>query len=223
MTQITAKITAQTLINAYAQGIFPMAESATDQNIFWVDPDMRGIFPLEAFHVSKKLAKTIKKQEFEIKIDNDFDRTIRACAKTVPEKGRRETWINEDILKLYRELFDHDLVHTVECWQDNQLVGGLYGVCINGVFCGESMFHTVTDASKVALTYLVARLNYGKFSLLDTQFLTPHLTSLGAVEITRTEYHIKLEKALLNLNADFHSMPAGLGTETILQLVTQTS
>ncbi len=217
------EITAQTLLNAYAQGIFPMAESADDGSLFWVDPDRRGIFPLEQFHASKKLLKTIKQQKFDIKLDHDFDQVIHACAKTNPQKGRNETWINTDIMRLYRELFDHGFVHTVECWKDNDLVGGLYGVCLNGVFCGESMFHTVTDASKVALCYLVARLKYGKFSLLDTQFLTPHLKSLGADEITRSEYKEKLAQALENTAADYYSMPLDLESSSILQLVTQTS
>ena len=217
------EITAQTLLNAYAQGIFPMAESADDCSLFWVDPDRRGIFPLEQFHASKKLLKTIKQQKFDIKLDHDFDQVIHACAKVKAQTGRSETWINADIIRLYRELFDHGFVHTVECWQEGYLVGGLYGVCLNGVFCGESMFHTITDASKVALCYLVARLKYGKFSLLDTQFLTPHLKSLGASEITRSEYKEKLTKALENTTANYYSMPLGLETSSILQLVTQTS
>ena len=192
------------LLRAYSIGLFPMAEDADDEQLFWVDPEQRAIFPLEAFKVSRSLAKTIRSDGFEIRVDHDFGAVIDACA--APAADRESTWINKDIRRLYGELFDMGFVHTVECWREGQLVGGLYGVALRAAFFGESMFHHETDASKVALAHLIARLRHGGFQLLDTQFMTEHLASLGAVEITRDDYHAKLADAL-ERTADFLAWP----------------
>jgi leucyl/phenylalanyl-tRNA--protein transferase len=187
-------ITPQILLRAYSIGLFPMAENAEEEQLFWVDPQERAIFPLDAFKVSRSLAKTIRSDRFEVRVDTDFDAVIDACAASAPK--RENTWINAEIRRLYRELFDMGFAHTVECWREGRLVGGLYGVSMRAAFFGESMFHRETDASKVALAHLVARLVKGGFRLLDTQFITTHLTSLGAVEISRDVYHGLLEEAL---------------------------
>ncbi|WP_424362696.1 leucyl/phenylalanyl-tRNA--protein transferase [Methylocystis parvus] len=187
-------ITPQLLLRAYSIGLFPMAESAEDDQLFWVDPEKRAIFPLDTFIVSRSLAKTVRSDRFEVVVDRDFDAVIDACAAPAPD--REKTWINCEIRRLYRELFDMGFAHTVECWREGQLVGGLYGVALRGAFFGESMFHRERDASKVALTHLVARLRAGGFQLLDTQFMTSHLASLGAIEISREAYHRALEEAL---------------------------
>ncbi|MGE3646424.1 MAG: leucyl/phenylalanyl-tRNA--protein transferase [Beijerinckiaceae bacterium] len=199
----TPEITPQLLLRAYSIGMFPMSESASDPNIFWVDPDFRGVFPLDGLIVSRSLAKRVRSDRFDIRIDNDFDAVLDGCAGTA--KGRHDTWINPRIRKLYGELFDMGHVHTVEAWDsEGTLAGGLYGVQLGGAFFGESMFHRQTDASKVALVHLVARLHYAGFALLDTQFVTDHLASLGAIEITRQEYHRRLDAAL-GLTCDFHA------------------
>ncbi len=197
-------ITPQILLRAYSIGLFPMAESASDEQLYWVDPERRAIFPLDTFIVSRSLAKTVRADRFEIVVDRDFDAVIAACA--APARDREKTWINCEIRRLYRELFDMGFAHTVECRQDGELVGGLYGVCMRGVFFGESMFHRASDASKVALTHLIARLKAGDFQLLDTQFMTPHLASLGAIEISREVYHRALEEAL-STQANFFVWP----------------
>lgn len=183
-----------------------MAESAEDDQLFWVDPERRAIFPLDTFIVSRSLAKTVRSDRFDVSVDEDFDAVIAACAAPAPE--REKTWINSEIRRLYRELFDMGFAHTVECRRGGELVGGLYGVALRGAFFGESMFHRERDASKVALTHLVARLKAGGFQLLDTQFMTLHLASLGAMEISRDAYHRALEEAL-TLPADFHVWPRG--------------
>lgn len=187
-------ITPQLLLRAYSIGLFPMAESAEDDQLFWVDPEKRAIFPLDTFIVSRSLAKTVRSDRFEVAVDRDFDAVIDACAAPAPD--REKTWINGEIRRLYRELFDMGFAHTVECRRDGRLVGGLYGVALRGAFFGESMFHRERDASKVALAHLVARLRDGGFQLLDTQFMTSHLASLGAIEISREAYHRALEEAL---------------------------
>lgn len=215
-------ITAELIIHAYAQGIFPMAENAASTDVYWVDPELRGIIPLDRFHLPRKLAKKIRQCPFEIRIDTSFLKVIEGCAASFAHLDREETWINDQIISLYAQLFDDGFVHTVECWQEDQLVGGLYGVAIGGAFCGESMFHRVTDASKVALAYLVARLRVGGYSLLDTQFITPHLTQFGALEISRNDYKMRLEKAL-KADGNFYSLSPDSGPETILQCLTQTS
>jgi leucyl/phenylalanyl-tRNA--protein transferase len=187
-------ITPQILLKAYSIGLFPMAEDADDLTLFWMDPKERGIFPLNGLIVSKSLAKTVRSDRFEIRVDHDFDATIAGCAKAATDRPR--TWINGRIRRLYRDLFDAGAVHTVEAYDEDRLVGGLYGVCLGAAFFGESMFHRARDASKVALVHLVARLRRARFQLLDTQFVTPHLASLGAVSISRDRYHELLEGAL---------------------------
>jgi leucyl/phenylalanyl-tRNA--protein transferase len=196
-----SSITPQLLLRAYSIGLFPMAESAEDDQLFWVDPEKRAVFRLDRLQVSRSLAKTVRSDHFEVAVDVDFDAVIDACAAPAPD--REKTWINSEIRRLYRELFDMGYVHTVECRRDGVLVGGLYGVALRGAFFGESMFHRERDASKVALTHLVARLRTGGFHLLDTQFMTSHLASLGAIEISRETYHRALEQALV-VHADFY-------------------
>jgi leucyl/phenylalanyl-tRNA---protein transferase len=190
----SSAITPQLLLRAYSIGLFPMAESAEDDQLFWVDPEKRAVFPLDAFVVARSLAKIVRSDRFEVVVDRDFDAVIDACAAPGPD--REKTWINDEIRRLYRELFDMGFAHTVECRREGKLVGGLYGVALRGAFFGESMFHRERDASKVALAHLVARLRAGGFQLLDTQFMTTHLASLGAIEISREAYHRALEEAL---------------------------
>jgi len=214
------EITPQVLLKAYACGIFPMAESADDPALFWIEPDHRGILPLDRFHVPRRLAKTIRSEKFEIRIDHDFDAVIEGCAASVP--GRRKTWINKQIVGLYGALFRQGHCHTVETWHDGELVGGLYGVHLGGAFFGESMFHRVRDASSVALVYLAARLMAGGFSLLDCQFITEHLTRFGAIEISRDDYNQQLERARAT-ESDFYSLSPDSSPCDILQLVSQIS
>jgi len=216
-------ITPELLLSAYMQGIFPMAESADSDDVFWVDPDERGIFPLDQFHVPKKLAKKIKSEPFKVRINTAFQEVMLKCAEPTDNVDRQNTWINKTILTRYNELHEMGYAHSVECWQDQDLVGGLYGVSLNGAFCGESMFHTVTDASKIALVYLVARLKVGGYRLLDTQFVTDQLSQFGAIEISRKEYRARLKEALLVEDSNFYSMSEEADGSTILQSVTQTS
>ena len=199
-------ITPELLLSAYMKGIFPMAESADSDDVFWVDPDERGIFPLDQFHVPKKLAKKIKSEPFKVRINTAFQEVMLKCAEPTDNVDRQNTWINKTILTRYNELHEMGYAHSVECWQDQDLVGGLYGVSLNGAFCGESMFHTVTDASKIALVYLVARLKVGGYRLLDTQFVTDQLSQFGAIEISRKEYRARLKEALLVEDSNFYSM-----------------
>jgi leucyl/phenylalanyl-tRNA--protein transferase len=187
-------ITPQILLQAYAMGLFPMAESADDPSLFWLDPEIRGIFPLDGMIVSRSLAKTLRQDRYSVSVDRDFDGVIAGCAAAAPE--RPDTWINLSIRQLYRGLFDMGYVHTVEAYEGDELVGGLYGVALGAAFFGESMFHTRRDASKVCLLHLAARLRDGGFSLLDTQFLTRHLASLGAVEVPRARYRKRLAEAV---------------------------
>jgi leucyl/phenylalanyl-tRNA--protein transferase len=188
------EITPKMLLRAYSIGMFPMAESADDPTLFWVDPDERGIFPLDGLIITKSLAKILRSDRYDVKVDTDFEAVIEGCAGG--DDGRPSTWINTRIRRLYGDLFKQGHVHTIETWQDGKMVGGLYGVAIGGAFFGESMFHTARDASKVALIHLVARLRAGGFTLLDTQFVTPHLTTLGAQEISRKKYHRLLDAAI---------------------------
>jgi len=191
---VMIEITPQVLLKAYACGIFPMAESAEDNALYWIEPERRGILPLDRAHVPKRLARTIRKGGFEVRIDRNFEEVIEGCA--APRSGRRSTWINARIRNLYRELFVLRHCHTVEVWQDGQLTGGLYGVHLGHAFFGESMFSRARDASKIALVYLIARLKYGGFTLLDTQFVTGHLARFGAIEVSREEFQRFLEAAL---------------------------
>ncbi len=198
-----APLTPELLLRAYAGGVFPMAESADDPDIYWVEPKLRGIIPLNAFHIPASLAKVVKRERFTIKIDTAFEAVMRACAEARPE--RAQTWINDQILDGYVALHKIGHAHSVECWQGDALVGGLYGVSLRSAFFGESMFSRVTDASKVALVYLVARLIVGQFKLLDTQFLTPHLSHFGAIEIPRKIYKQHLQIAMEH-EADFSAL-----------------
>jgi leucyl/phenylalanyl-tRNA---protein transferase len=191
---VTIEITPQVLLKAYACGIFPMAESAEDNALYWIEPERRGILPLDRMHVPKRLARLIRSGGFEVKVDRNFEAVIDGCA--APRSGRRSTWINGRIRSLYRELFALGHCHTIEVWQDGVLTGGLYGVHLGRAFFGESMFSRARDASKVALVYLVARLIYGGFTLLDTQFVTGHLARFGAIEVSRDEFQRLLESAL---------------------------
>jgi leucyl/phenylalanyl-tRNA--protein transferase len=198
------EITPEILLRAYAAGIFPMAEDADDPTLFWVEPRERGILPLDAFHVSRRLARTVRSDVFAVRVDGDFDAVIEGCAGAAP--GRDKTWINDRIRRLYGDLFDLGHCHTVEAWRDGRLVGALYGVRLGAAFFGESMFHTERDASKVALVHLAARLKAGGFRLLDTQFVTEHLVQFGAVELPRHAYKRLLREAI-DAPADWHVWP----------------
>lgn len=191
-----ADITPDLLLRAYAAGIFPMAEDADDPSLFWVEPRQRGIFPLDALHVSRRLARTVRQDVFEVRVDGDFDAVISACAAPDLAGGRDRTWISARIRRLYGELFDLGHCHTVEAWRGGRLVGGLYGIRIGAAFFGESMFHRERDASKVAFVHLAARLRAGGFRLLDAQFVTDHLATLGAVEVERDDYRQLLADAV---------------------------
>ena len=206
------------LLDCYRRGVFPMADSRDDPRLFLVDPDLRGVLPLDRFHLSKSLRKTIRRDEFGIRIDTCFSRVMELCAEAAPD--RPNTWINAPILNLYSALHRAGHAHSVEAWRGGELVGGLYGVSLKAAFFGESMFSRVTDASKVALAHLVARLRAGGYRLLDTQFVTGHLETFGVEEIPRERFHILLKEALQH-DADF-------GTQTycgadVVQLITQTS
>ena len=198
-------LTPDILLQAYANGVFPMAEHRADDQVFWVDPQRRGVVPLNGFHISRSLAKTIRAGRLRVSVDQAFEQVVTGCA------GRAETWINDTIFQLYSQLHSRGQAHSVEVWDGADLVGGVYGVTLGAAFFGESMFSTRTDASKLALAYLVDRLRQGGFQLFDTQFLTPHLASLGAVEISRAAYRRQLVAALTQA-ADFNrqaAVPAG--------------
>jgi leucyl/phenylalanyl-tRNA--protein transferase len=214
------QLTPDLLLRAYAYGVFPMGEDRDDPSIFWVDPPQRGIFPLDAFHIPKRLARTVAADRFEVTRDADFAGVMRACAEPAP--GREKSWINDTIIGLYTALFERGNAHSVECRRDGALVGGLYGVSIGAAFFGESMFSRETDASKVALVHLVARLKAGGYTLLDTQFVTPHLATLGAIQISRLRYRRLLADAIAR-PADFAALPDHLPGAAVLQSVTQTS
>jgi leucyl/phenylalanyl-tRNA--protein transferase len=196
------EITPELIIRAYRAGIFPMAEDAGDDDIFWVSPEMRGIIPLDGFHLSTSLRKAIRKSPFGVRVDTDFAGIIEGCATVGAD--RDSTWINQTIRSVYGELFRRGIAHTVEVWDGTELVGGLYGLAIGGAFFGESMFHRRTNASKMAMAHLVERLNAGGFKLLDTQFVTDHLASLGGIEIPRAEYEERLAEAL-RVDADWNA------------------
>jgi len=207
-------ISPEMVLRAYACGLFPMARSRRDPRLFWLDPDARGIIPLDAFHVPRRLARLLRHDPFEVRLDRDFAAVIAACATPAP--GRRETWINDRIVALFRRLHEMGAAHSVECWREGSLVGGLYGVALKGAFFGESMFSRERDASKVALVHLVARLRRGGFRLLDTQFVTPHLARFGAIEVTRERYHALLEAAM-RCEARFYSAGEAAGSQSITQ------
>ena len=213
---MTTMLTPETLLRGYAAGIFPMSDGRDDPEVFWVDPRERGVMPLDGFHISRSLAKLIAKEPFQIRINTAFDAVVEGCA------DRDETWINGPIARLYSALHRAGYAHAIEVWEDQTLVGGVYGVTLGAAFFGESMFSRRTNASKIALTYLVHRLRAGGFTLFDTQFVTPHLTSLGAVEIPRAMYHARLEHAL-GKEADFTRAPAMPSAQDVIQRNTQTS
>ncbi len=214
------KLTPDLLLRAYASGLFPMAESRDSPDLFWVDPDRRGILPLDRFHVPRRLRRTVLQDRFRVTVDAAFRAVIEGCAEPAP--GRPDTWINAEIVTLYEQLHDLGAAHSVECWQGPALVGGLYGVDLGGAFFGESMFHRARDASKVALVHLVARLIAGGYRLLDAQFMSAHLKQFGACEVSRTVYQSLLAEAL-RVRADFYCLPRSLPGGAALQPITQTS
>ncbi|GLS45393.1 leucyl/phenylalanyl-tRNA--protein transferase [Methylobacterium brachythecii] len=216
--RIPVEITPDILLKAYAAGIFPMAEDADDPTIYWVEPRARGILPLDRFHVSRRLARTVRSDVFEVVSDRDFDAVITGCA--APRRDTNRTWINARIRDLYGALFDAGRAHTVEVYAEGRLVGGLYGVSLGAAFFGESMFHEVRDASKVALVHLVARLRAGGYRLADTQFLTDHLSQFGVEEVPRHVYKRRLGEAVAR-EADWAVWPcdrAVSGTDALAAL-----
>jgi leucyl/phenylalanyl-tRNA--protein transferase len=198
------EITPEVLLKAYACGIFPMAESADDPALYWIEPELRGIIPIDGFHVPARLARTVRTTPFTVRVDRAFDAVVEGCAE--PKVDRARTWINTRIRKIYRALYAEGHCHTVEVYDGDELVGGLYGVSLGRAFFGESMFHRARDASKIALVHLVARLKAGGYRLLDTQFVTDHLKTFGAVELPKKQYHRLLEDALVG-EGDFASLP----------------
>jgi len=209
-------ITPEVLLKAYACGIFPMAESADDPALYWIEPEMRGVIPLDGFHLSSRLARTVRTTRLTVAIDRDFEGVIEGCAE--PKPDRRRTWINARIRRIYRALFERGHCHTVEVYDGAELVGGLYGVSLGRAFFGESMFHHARDASKIALVHLVARLKAGGYRLLDTQFVTEHLKSFGAVEVPKRRYHRLLEEAVAG-DADFFALPGTISGEQALRII----
>lgn len=211
------EITPEVLLKAYACGIFPMAESADDPALYWIEPELRGIIPLDRFHVPARLARTVRSDRFTVLCNRDFDAVIAGCAE--PRPGRARTWINARIRALYRRLHEIGHCHTVEAYDGTTLVGGLYGVSLGAAFFGESMFHRARDASKVALVHLIARLRAGGYRLLDTQFVTDHLAMFGATSVSRRQYHKLLEDALA-AQGDFMALPDPLPGAEALRLAT---
>ena len=219
---MTSDFTVEDLILCYRRGVFPMADARDDEELFLVDPEWRGVIPLDRFHVPRRLARSVRAGLYEVRVDTAFQRTVAACAAV--GRGRTETWISRPIEAMYSELFQRGLAHSVECWAEGELVGGLYGVSLGGAFFGESMFSIRRDASKIALVHLVARLTVGGFRLLDTQFMTEHLAQFGAEEISRQAYRARLAEALA-VEADFYDFaPAAAGAGAgVLQAISHTS
>jgi len=213
---IMIEITPQVLLKAYSCGIFPMAESADDPALYWIEPQHRGVLPLLTVHIPRRLARTVRSDALTVKIDADYEGVIEGCA--AERAGRRSTWINSRIRSLYRDLFRLGHCHTVEVWDGQRLVGGLYGVALGGAFFGESMFSYVRDASKIALVHLAGRLIAGGFTLLDTQFVTDHLRQFGTTEIDREEFHQQLEAALKQ-SADFLRLPLDTSGVAVLDII----
>ncbi len=214
------EITPELVLRAYAAGVFPMAEDREDDSLFWVDPEARGILPLTAFHVPRRLARTVRAERFEVTVNRDFDQVIEACAGA--RRGTPGSWINRRIVRLYGELHRMGFVHSLEVRREGRLVGGLYGVALGAAFFGESMFSHERDASKVGLVHLVARLLAGGYLLLDSQFITEHLSQFGAVELERERYHQLLASAL-DRQGDFSFFSEGASGSAVLQAITQTS
>lgn len=213
---IMIEITPQVLLKAYSCGIFPMAESADDPALYWIEPQHRGILPLDTVHVPRRLARTVRAEALRVTIDTDYEGVIEGCA--AERVGRRSTWINSRIRGLYRDLFRLGHCHTVEVWDGERLVGGLYGVALGGAFFGESMFSYVRDASKIALVHLAGRLIAGGFTLLDTQFVTDHLRQFGTIEVDRDTFHHRLDEALKQ-PADFLRLGLDASGEEILDII----
>jgi leucyl/phenylalanyl-tRNA--protein transferase len=209
------RLSPELLLSGYAQGVFPMAQSRDDPRLYWFDPELRGIIPLDNFHISRSLARVIRRRTFTISTNTAFSAVVEGCA------AREDTWINGQLFALYDVLHRAGFAHSLEVWQDGMLAGGVFGIALGGAFFGESMFSARTNASKVALTYLVDRLRQAGFTLCDTQYLTPHLASLGGIEIPRADYRARLAEAL-TVNADFNA-PETPSPQSILQRMTQTS
>ncbi|RAK50914.1 leucyl/phenylalanyl-tRNA--protein transferase [Phenylobacterium deserti] len=218
--------TARDLLACYARGVFPMADARKDNRVFLIDPERRGVIPLRTFHISRRMARTVRKDPFEVRVDTAFAQVVELCAEAAP--GRTETWINHPIERLYGQLHELGFAHSVECWRGDELLGGLYGVSLKGAFFGESMFSRATDASKVALIHLVARLIAGGYVLLDAQFMTEHLSQFGAEEISRPEYQRRLKRALA-VDGKFQRLTGAAGAAAAvtgaeaLQLITHAS
>ena len=209
-------LTPELLLTAYMRGIFPMSEGRHESDIFWVDPRKRGIFPLDGFHISRSLARTLRRGDYAICINAMFDEVIAGCA------DRSETWINDTIRDLYGALHEAGFAHSLEVMREGRLIGGIYGIAIGSAFFGESMFSRERDASKIALAYLIDRLRVGGFQLFDTQFITDHLASLGAVEIDRETYRARLAEAVMR-KADFFAQAGTPAAQEVIQRNTQTS
>lgn len=203
------ELTPDLILKAYACGVFPMAERHDSPDVYWIDPDFRGILPLDEFHLPRRLARTVRSGHYDVRVDHDFVGTIKGCARRTMK--RRDTWINSPLVRIFSELHLRGHAHSVEAWREEKLVGGLYGVAIGAVFFGESMFSLERDASKVALVSLVERLKRGGFTLLDTQFVTAHLRRFGAIEIPRADYLTRLSAAL-SRRASFYFEELELGT-----------
>ena len=210
------ELTPELVLRAYGAGVFPMADGADSDDIYWVDPRKRGILPLNGFHLSRSLRKRLLRDDYKVRIDTAFDRVMEACA------DRPETWINDTIFELFRQLHRMGYAHSVEVWQDDAMIGGLYGLHLGAAFFGESMFSHERDGSKIALAWLVARLRRGDFTLLDTQFTTDHLESLGARAVPRTHYLDLLDRAL-NRRGKFYSVDPEFSAPEVVQLITQRS
>ena len=209
-------ITPELLVQAYRSGIFPMAEHRDDPELFWVDPRQRGIIPLNGLHISRSLARRLRRDDYSVTVDQDFEGVIDACA------DRQETWINQEIRSLFIELHERGIAHSLEVWMDGELAGGVYGLEVGGAFCGESMFSRRRDGSKIALCWLIDLLRRAGFSLFDTQFLTEHLASLGGIEINRADYRARLLEALSH-EADFAGTPLAASGQAVVQRNAQTS
>ena len=217
------ELTPDLILKAYACGVFPMAERHDAAEVYWIDPDFRGILPLESFHVPRRLARTVRSGIYEVRIDTDFLGTIKGCARRTQK--RRDTWLNAQLIRVFTELHGRGYAHSVEVWRERRLVGGLYGVALGAVFFGESMFSVEPDASKVALVALAERLRRGGYILLDTQFVTAHLRRFGAIEVPRSQYLARLGEALAR-RASFYSADEAGGRAAALagrQSTTQTS
>lgn len=209
------------LLQAYAIGVFPMAEGRDDPRLFFVDPDKRGILPLDGFHIPKRLRKTVRKNPYQVRCNRDFEGTLQGCAAETVR--RTDTWINSEIHRLYLALYERGHAHSIECWRDDELVGGLYGVVLGGAFFGESMFSLADDASKIALVHLVARLRSGGFTLLDSQFVTDHLRQFGATEVPRDQYREMLARAIATPARFYDGDDDSAAVSELLQACTQIS